>query len=452
MPERWRWVGLGGSALLAVSAFLSGALPSGDPGAGFRTGWFAAVSGRFTLGLLCWLAGAIVLVIAWLRAPASDVRGTLLTGALWALPLLVAPPLGSRDVYAYTCQGWIWRHGVDPYSSGVLDGGCPWADSVPSLWWHTPTPYGPLAVVLSSVAAWSGAPIVLFRALAVAAAVALAWQLPRLAALALPPRLGGLPVGAHAVALRFGLITPLVLLQGISGLHNDLLVAALLVCALALAAGRKSTEGALLTGLLLAGAVGIKATALVVVPFALVLCGRRWWVAGLGAAGGFAALSVATGLGLGWVSALRNTGELAQWSSLPTAVGLAFGYLTGSAAPVAVARIIGLVLLAAFALWRLWQAWRQREDTREVIVACGQTLAATVVLGPVFYPWYAMVPIAVLATVTRKWLAPAILVCTFLVLPNGLGVPVLTKAVGAFAVTAVLIAAVLRTRRPAPAA
>lgn len=485
--------------LLAISAYLAGALPSGDPGAGFRTGWFAAVSGRFTVGLVCWLAGAIVLVWAWLRSPASSLRDTLLTGALWAVPLLAAPPLGSRDVYAYACQGWIWAHGADPYSAGVADGGCPSVSSVPELWWHTPTPYGPLAVALSGLLG----NLIGLRLLAVAAAAVLAWQLPRLASLAFP--VAHTPVGAHAVALRLGLVTPLVLVHGISGAHNDLLVAALLVPALALAASNKSNKSpraagdgaageatardgaagkngvsedgagdgaagkdrvsedgagdgaagdhawrgwakAVAVGLLLVGAVGIKATALVGVPFALLLLRRRGWAGALSAAGAFAALSLVTGLGLGWIPALRNTGELAQWSSPPTAVGMAIGYVTGHAdTAIAVTRTIALVALAAFAAWQLAKAWRGRHDIPTVIVACGHTLAATVLLGPVFYPWYAILPIAILATasrdaVTRKWLAPAIVVATFLVLPNGLGIPVLTKAVGAFAVTAVVIA------------
>src|SRR5581483_8226988 len=106
-----------------------------------------------------------------------------------------------------------------------------------------------------------------------------------------------------------------------------------------------------------------------------------------------------------------------------------------------------LAALAVFAVWQFYRALKG--GTRDVIVACGQTLAATVLLGPVFYPWYAIVPIAVLATVTRRWLAPALVASTFLVLPNGLGVPVLTKALGAFAVTALLIVVAVRTRRPA---
>jgi alpha-1,6-mannosyltransferase len=481
MPARWRWWGLGGSALLALSAVLAGALPSGDPGAGFRTGGFAVVSGRFTLGLTCWLVGAVVLCLAWLRFPAATLRETLVTGAIWALPLLVAPPLGSRDLYAYACQGWVWWHGHDPYTEGVLDGGCPTATSVPELWWHTPAPYGPLALLLSGLASATGVPLLAFRLFALLAAALLAWQLPRLASLALPAPLAhtaaATPAG-HAMALRFGLVTPLVLVHGFSGVHHDLLVAALLVAALSLAASSRSPSpwraggaGVMLAassrspthvragaaGLLLAAAVGIKATALVGIPFLLILAGRRWWVAGLSAVAGFAGLSAIAGLGLGWVPALRHTGELAQWSSPPTAAGMSVGYLlkplgVDPGTPITVARVIGLIALAAFAAVQVVRAWQGRQGIRPVIVACGATLAATVLLGPVFYPWYAMAPIAVLAVVTRKWLAPAIVLCTFLVLPNGLGLPVLSKAVGAFAVTAVLVVAAIRRLRPARAA
>src|SRR5262249_18584267 len=149
------------------------------------------------------------------------------------------PPLGSRDLYAYGCQGWIWWHGGDPYTAGVLDGGCPTAASVPELWWHTPTPYGPLGVLLSGLASATGAPLAAFRLLALLAAALPAWQLPRLASLALPAPLAATSAAAstaHAMALRLGLVTPLVLVHGLSGGHHDLLVAALLVAALALAA------------------------------------------------------------------------------------------------------------------------------------------------------------------------------------------------------------------------
>ncbi|MFD0593621.1 hypothetical protein ACFQZ4_14815 [Catellatospora coxensis] len=63
----------------------------------------------------------------------------LTIGAAWAAPLLVAPPLGSRDAYAYACQGWLWRAGLDPYAMGVADGGCPGPRRSPNSG-GTPTP------------------------------------------------------------------------------------------------------------------------------------------------------------------------------------------------------------------------------------------------------------------------------------------------------------------------
>ncbi|GAA1603445.1 polyprenol phosphomannose-dependent alpha 1,6 mannosyltransferase MptB [Catellatospora bangladeshensis] len=540
--------------LLAVSAFLAGALPGGDPGPGLRLGGFGAVPASFLAGLLCWLAGMTGWTAAWWQLgrllprahaptlPLEQHRGSmehgrardagvaltagrvLLIGAAWAAPLLFAPPLGSRDVYAYACQGWLWRAGVDPYALGVADGGCPWSAAVPELWWHTPTPYGPAAVVLSGAVTWLGGLLGALgglRLLALAALALLAATLPTVA------RACGVPLPA---AYWLALLTPLTAAHALSAAHNDIVVAALTVTALALAVtlapppqdhvdlartvahspvspvsspqftqdqrsvggpaeparpepgeergsfGESAAHGALtsavspklarwsagwaaaLAGAAVAGAVGIKVTAVVVVPFVLVLLGRRWWVGAVAGVGGFALFSVVSGLGLGWVGALRGTGELAQWSSPPTAVGMTVGYLLRGVglgewadAAVTVARVLGVLMLAAIGLVALRHAWRHRGQARVVVLACGWVMAATALLGPVFYPWYAVAPLAVLAAAEtdarrRRWLAVAAAGCAFLTLPNGLGVPVLTKAVGAFAVTAALIAAAVRSR------
>jgi alpha-1,6-mannosyltransferase len=215
-----------------------------------------------------------------------------------------------------------------------------------------------------------------------------------------------------------------------------------------------------LAGVVAAGAVAVKVTAVVVVPFVLLLLGRRWAAGVVGTLAGFVAVSLATGLDLGWVQALRGTGELAQWSSVPTAVGMTVGYLLrpfglDAAGPIAAARVVGVVALAGVGVGLVFWAWRRRAGTQKIVLASGLALAATAILGPVFYPWYAIAPLAVLAasaTERRHWLAVATVICTFLTLPNGLGVPVLTKAVGAFAVTAALIVLAIRTRRPARAA
>lgn len=491
-------VGLGCAAgvLLAASAWLAGALPSGDPGPGLRTGGFGAVPATFTLGLACWLLGTVGWVIAWWRCAAlirpdrsttptstPTPRRLLALAALWTAPLLFAPPLGSRDVYAYSCQGWLWRAGLDPYALGVADGGCPWTSSVPEIWWHTPTPYGPLAVALAGAAATIGvwlhtqlAALIGLRLVALTGVGLLALALPRLA------RACGV---APAAAYGLGLVTPLVAVHALAGAHNDALVAGLIVAALALPvsvdlvrvapttrakaakdrpfvqdrAVVSAVVSAVVAGALLAGAVAVKVTALVALPFLLLLAARRWWAALTAAVATFAGLSLATGLGLGWLDALRRTGELVQWSSVPTAVGMSAGYLLRIAgrpewfgAAVTAGRALGLVALAVIAVLALRTAWRGRSTPGTVVLACGWLLAATALLGPVFFPWYALASLAVLAAAEpaehrRRWLALATVVCAFLTLPNGLGLPVLTKTVGAFAVTAALIVALVRRTR-----
>lgn len=435
MAPMGRYAGLVATAILAASAYLAGALVGGDPAPDLREHWQAP--GRFWIGLGLWLAGSVILAVTWWRTR----PGSLVTAAIWAVPLLLAPPLGSRDIYAYACQGALWLDGRDVYATGVADGGCPWTASVPVLWWHTPAPYGPLAVVLNGAAVEvariltsdTGTQLIIaitvLRLIAIGGLALIAWGMTRL------PYLRG---PRHKRWL--GLITPLVAIHAVSGGHNDALVAGLVVAGLA-AAYRSEW---LVAGVLAAGAVGVKVTAIVALPFLLLLL-PRWrtrWSALIAAAAAFAGLSLAAGLDLGWIRALANTGDLKQWTSLPTGAGLAVGYLTGAtSASVTVARALGLLALLTIGLYALSRAWNAPAGT--VVAACGWVLAATALLGPIFYPWYALAPLAVLACAASGWeraRAVAVVVLTFLVLPNGLGVAVLTKGPGAFLALAAVIA------------
>ena len=73
----------------------------------------------------------------------------MVTAALWSLPMLVVPPLASRDMYAYACQGALFDAGLNPYRVGMSAQPCPWLESVSVVWRDTPTPYGPLFVLLA---------------------------------------------------------------------------------------------------------------------------------------------------------------------------------------------------------------------------------------------------------------------------------------------------------------
>jgi hypothetical protein len=477
-----RWLGMAGAVLLATGGHLAGALPGGAPGTQAEALW--GTGPAFRVGLVAYLAGLVLLGWAWWRLGAAlrgddapRLRWMLTTGVLWALPLLAAPPLGSRDMYAYACQGAVWLDGHDPYQVGAAAGGCPWLAEVPGLWQDSTAPYGPLALLASAavvalartVAAGESAQLLValggLRLVAVAGALLVAAYGPRLA------RACGV---SPAVASWLGLVTPLVAVHVVAGGHNDAVVAGLVVAGLALVAGERSLPAVanVAAGAALGLAVAVKVTAFAALPFAALLAlgpGRRWRSAAVlvgAAVVAFAGVSLLTGLGTGWVAALSGTGALAQWTSLPTGLGMAAGYaLWGIGFPgayepaVAVARAAGLVALVAVAVALLVRAWRAVGDTRVVVASAGAVLAAVMVLGPVVYPWYAVTALAVLAAAVvhprvRWWLAVATLVLTALVLPSGLGVPVLTKFPGAMLVAAAAVAVSWwwwrRWRRPRP--
>ncbi len=114
-------------------------------------------------------------------------------------------------------------------------------------------------------------------------------------------------------------------------------------------------------GVLLGLAVSVKATAVVVLPFAALAAvrGRYTWPAllrdggplAVGVLGGLLVPSLLSGLGPGWLAGLVRSGDTVQWTSPPTAVGMVVDYageLVGRQPDaVPMARVVGLVLLAA---------------------------------------------------------------------------------------------------------
>ncbi|GAB2940793.1 polyprenol phosphomannose-dependent alpha 1,6 mannosyltransferase MptB [Micromonospora polyrhachis] len=516
---RLRMAGLAATTLMAVGAYWAGATPDADPDAALRPAGPLADSWPYWLGLAGWLTGLIALIVTWwrlggrLRPPpvsgalpgSVSLRWLLGTGALWAVPLLVAPPMGSRDVYAYACQGAVWLDGTDPYVEGVAAGGCPWVETVPPLWRDTPTPYGPLAVALAGAVvavarmvatSTDGQLLValgLFRAVALAGSLLVAGYVPRLARLC----------GVDPVAAAWlGLVSPLVAVHVVAGVHNDALLVGLLLAALGMAADRppscQTRERALRRHIVLVGAgaavglaIAIKVTALVALPFVILLAtvagsrsqagpgttvgtprsrarlgaaARASGVVLAGAVLAFAGLSLVTGLGLGWLGALRDTGELVQWTSLPTGLGMSAGYLLRLVgrpeafdSAVTVARVLGFATLAAVSAALVVRAWRATAEPgapgrRGVLVAAGSTLAALALLSPVFYPWYGLTAIAVLAgaVADHRWqrrLAGVVVVLSLLVLPNGQGVAALTKLPGALLDVVLVVALIVVTVR-----
>jgi alpha-1,6-mannosyltransferase len=429
-----RYAGLAGTLLLAVAAFLGGATDPWEPNVTPGT-IFSGANG--VLLPVSWLLGTILLIGAWWagRRHVPSVRWAYLTAALWAAPLLVFLPLASYDVYSYACQGWQQSAGFDPYSGGLDLLGCPWPDAVSPTWRQTPAPYGPVFLVLAALAAkiggWFGdsltVTVAMLRVIAVLGVVALGWGVPKLA------RRAGVPPER---AVWLVLACPLVPIHLISGAHNDAVMVALLVAGLVVAADASTWPRMIAAGALLGLAVGVKATAVVVLPFALLLLPGRWWrswslLVG-GAVAALLAVSLGAGLGLGWVTSLSGSGVSVQWTALPTAVGLTLE-MFGVPSAVPVTRVLGMITLAVV-LVILWV----RAFTRDVVFSAGLALAATVLLAPVFHPWYAVWPLAVLAATVRKetlWLVAPCAVAAALCLPDGYNLALVTKTQGAVVMT-----------------
>ena len=473
-PGLIRWAGFAGSAATAATAYLGGSgfvrVPSVNP--------LTLLSGqRGVLLPVCWVLGTTLLIGAWWfgRNVLPSTRWALVTVGLWLVPVLPFLPLGSADVYSYACQGYVQHAGGDPYSTGVQEFGCPWLGSVATSWRDSPAPYGPLFLLLAA------------RTVAVAgdslAGVIAGLRVIALAGLALAAV--GLPVLARragmdpARAVWLLLACPLVLIHLVSGAHNDALMIGLIVAGLAMVASR-STPGWLVAGGAVLGlAVAVKATAVVVLPFAVlavVPAGsalRALWrptaAIGGGALLATGALSLLTGRGLGWVAGLLRSGDSVTWGSPSTAVGLTADFVAGLVGwhtdAVPVTRAIGVLLLAAFLVW-LW--WRSRAGA--ALPAAGLALAATVLCAPVFHPWYATWPLAVLAatgTAARataaaatqagagagapaesRWLLGLCAFAATLTLPAGYNWALYTRIPGAVVVTAGLIVlVVVRVRR-----
>jgi alpha-1,6-mannosyltransferase len=454
-----RYLGLAAAILLAVVAWLGGALPHGNL-ASTPVTIARGPYGPFIL--LGWLVGTAVQAYVWWTARDRDLsaRWVLVTAVLWMAPFLVVPPYGSRDVYSYACQGYLYVHGVNPYAHGVSSLPCPWLDGVSPIWRGTSAPYGPLFVLLSGLAVWIGgssfvAVLAVFRVIAVLGVAGIAAGVPVIA------RRCGVPTGR---ALWVALAGPLIGAHLIGGPHNDALMVGLLVAGLALALSPRLSVRAP-AGLLIGLAMAIKITAIVVLPFAILLViGRPIRVraavlAGSTLAGsslvGLAAATAASGLGFGWISAILNTKDLVQFTSPPTAVGMTLTYIGKLFAPgfdaVPAIRAIATVLFALllFTLW--WRAARSATSVESTLRMSGLALAATVALSPYFHPWYATWPLAVIAaTSLRPWLAMAAGIAgPLLVLPDGSGLARFVKFPGAPLMAVLLTVVIVREIREA---
>ncbi|MEV6310932.1 polyprenol phosphomannose-dependent alpha 1,6 mannosyltransferase MptB [Streptomyces sp. NPDC051840] len=402
-----RYLGTAGAVAVVLGGWAVGTLPAHDPW-GL---WVAHGPVVRAVGHALAYGGLTVLVVAWwlYGRTGAGVRDSLVTLGWWTAPFVVAPPLYSADVYSYIAQGAMVLEGHDVYEAGpsVLDPAGPGGDAAASVghhWTDTPAPYGPFFLLLARGVAWATGgtlvpAVLLMRLLALAALALIAWALPRLA------RAHGRSPGA---ALWLGALNPLLLMHVAGGLHNDGLMAGLMLAGVLLALRGRWMAGSALVGL----AMMVKSPAAVALLFVAVLVGRaagggtvRRVVKGLvgpgAVAGGVVVLTtLVAGTGFGWVGTQSVAGRIHTALSASSDIGLGLGLLlrvlAGTDPDPVKAAVQNLGLAAGVALI-LVLAWRSAAGRLEPVHGLGLGLVALVALSPMVQPWYLLWGTAVLA-------------------------------------------------------
>ncbi len=415
---------------MAVGALGAGALPVPNPLFGMRL--LGLPARNATLAIALTYAGMALLIVAWagvallLRRVGAAASGLTVAGltriaVTWAVPLLLAPPLFSRDIYSYLAQSAMVGRGFDPYALGpaaALGVDDPLVRSIPTLWRDTPAPYGPLFLLVGRGFAAltgddAGLGIAAHRLLALAGLALVFWALPRLA------RRAGVDAGR---ALWLGAANPLMVFHVVSGAHNEAVMVGLVLAGLEIGmrAGERALDPRLLAGgMLIVAASAVKLPALLALGFLGMEWARRRGgrtgdvaiaagVLGAVTAVVYTVLSTGTGVGWGWIDVLYVPGLTLSWLSASTVLGMVGGWIgvlgglgDHGASVVALGRGAGLVAAAAVCGWLLLSTLRGRLDP---VAGVAAGMAAVVLLGPAAQPWYllwAVVPSAATTALPR---------------------------------------------------
>ncbi|HXM87645.1 MAG TPA: glycosyltransferase family 87 protein [Solirubrobacteraceae bacterium] len=351
-------------------------------------GWLTGIGERlgyrvFLIALIAATAGYAGLIA--LGRSVSKRWGIALLVALHAI-VFVGPILLSTDVFSYIDYARLGVvHGLNPYTHGPIAATHdPVYHYVGQDWKKVETAYGPIYTLLSypfgllgvSGALWG---MKALATLASAVTLALTWRCARQRDR--DPVIAVLLVGAN----------PLYVIYGLGGAHNDLIMMALMMGAVALTlAGRDAPAAASV----IAGAL-VKATVAALLPFMIVA--RRSRALLLGAIGALAlGVVVAYAIfgvdGVNIVAALNRDAAFVSSDSFATEIAHLFG--KPGVFPIDHDLLkVALVVIVLHLLWRTWRGY-------DWVAASGWALLAISVTSTWLLAWYILWPLP-LAVVSR---------------------------------------------------
>jgi alpha-1,6-mannosyltransferase len=351
-------------------------------------GWLEGIGER--LGYRVFLIALIAATVGYaglvaLGRSVSKRWAIALLAALHAI-VFVGPILLSTDVFSYIDYARLGVvHGLNPYTHGPI--AAP-HDAVYHYvgqdWKKVDTAYGPIYTLISYPFGLLGVTgglwgMKVLATLASAITLALTWRCARRRER--DPVIAVLLVGAN----------PLYVIYGLGGAHNDLIMMALMMGAVALTlAGRDAPAAASV----IAGAL-VKATVAVLLPFMLVA--RRSRALLLGAIGALllgviVAYAIFGVDGVNIVAALNRDAAFVSSDSFATEIAHLFG--KPGVFPIDHDLLkVALVVILLHLLWRTWRGY-------DWVAASGWALLAISVTSTWLLAWYILWPLP-LAAVSR---------------------------------------------------
>lgn len=322
------------------------------------------------------------LVVAGARA--APLRWVIAAIVALHVIFVLSPPMPLTDVFNYFDYARLGAlHGFNPYTAVPADVG-----SDPTYhyatWHHLSSPYGPLftlftyALIPLDVHAgyW------VLKVLTMAASLgglALVWRLAQ--------RRGRAPLGA----LAFVGLNPLLLVYGLGGVHTDFFIMLLVVAGILLLLDRRAAWG----GGMMVVAAGLKVTAGVMLPFALIAShDRRRALIGMVGAG--VVLAGASVLAFG-----ATIPSLGPQTSLVSPLGTLnlLGLALGQGGATRVLQVLSPVVLVGVIAYLIRRTWRG-DDWLDM---SGWAVVALILSLSWVVPWYVMwlLPLAAVSASRR---------------------------------------------------
>ncbi|MFT4147392.1 MAG: polyprenol phosphomannose-dependent alpha 1,6 mannosyltransferase MptB [Micrococcaceae bacterium] len=341
--------------------------------------------------------GAVLHVIAWAKLATSmkkwnDSSLTVVKQAAlcWTLPLFFSFPMFSDDVFAYFAQGRLMYNGLDPYTTGISALPNWRAQGVSEMWTESPTPYGPLfllieliVVILSHNNVAFG--VIGFKIAALVGILLCYVYIPKVA------KQNGIN---PAKATWLTIANPLFSFAFMISAHNDALMMGLLVAGIYYVLDKKFVLGIIIVS----ASIAIKPIALLSLPFLGLIWARHynpypnswfqiktWIVTALLGFVPVIVLGLIIGVPPGWVQAFTTPGQTFSFYAPVSYLVYASSFIAGSSGATVVKAVFAFLTVCIILRLIFMDG-----TPRSILQRCTLAFAVTVALSPVIYGWYVL--------------------------------------------------------------